>query len=540
MKRFFLALFIMLSVLNASATTQQAINELRSQIVLLLSKENMKPQMDGQAVKFTQDNIIHFAYIYDRNDEAMVVCILTTWSFDEAYTKSTIANIAPAINRIDGVKLLLGDDNFRFESDFIVTDKNNLLKQIKQALKTQDQAYEKTTTMFRRDLGNVDFSQTAEDLYTTGFVKWIIGQNDAAYGIAEYLVESKSPKGYALMGTLYENGIGVNQNPTKMVQYYQKALDGGELWCAYLIGQYYYDEGNYNKAYDYFMQATTDSPFNTRRSSAYNMIGKMLENGQGVTRDIELAKSNYRKSVEFASEMECESRKALARLGEPAESLSDFKEATKIMLSGLSTEDMYKRGLEYENGENERGISLPKAYAYFKAAADRDHELAALKMAEIYRSPYYPFNDPQTSDKYYAKAFKSLRQRENIDPVAAYNLGIMYKNGYSVKADEDEAMKYFQKAARSNSAPANYELGLIYKNQDEPVEAFTYFLKAAEESIEPAMWEVANAYEKGKGTSKSLDDARKWYKKCADMEGENSEGARIAIARLTRPVLNKS
>ncbi len=539
MKRFLLATLVILSFLGASATSQQTINDLRAQITLLLSKENMKPQMDGPNIEFNEDGIYHVAYIYDRKDDAKVINISTSWNYDDIFTREVVSNLAPAVSRIDGVKLLIDDSGYRYESDFIYTDKEHLATQIKQCLKAQAQVNQELFTMVHQDLGNVDFTKPTEDLYTAGFVKWILDKNDAARSIAEYLVKSKSPKGYALMAILYENGAGVPVNPEKMVQNYQKALDGGELWCAYTLGQYYYGKGNYKKAYDYFIQGTTDSPFNNRRSASYNMLGKMLENGDGITQDLEQATSNYRKSVEYATEMECEARKALARLGVPMEKPSDFTDATKIMLANMSAEDMYQRGLEYEKGLNDRGISLPKAFAYFKAASERNHDLATLKMAEIYRSPYYPFNDASTSDKYYSKAYKSLSRRQNIDPKAAYNLGLMYKNGYSVKADAEEARNYFSKAAAS-VPEANYELGVIYQEQDLSKEAFDYFLKAAEEDIEPAMFAVAVAYETGKGTSKDLDEARRWYKRCADYDGENSDAANKALAALTRPVKSKS
>lgn len=82
--------------------------------------------------------------------------------------------------------------------------------------------------------------------------------------------------------------------------------------------------------------------------------------------------------------------------------------------------------------------------------------------------------------KYFSQAF------ENKDPIAAYYLGLMYKNGYATAVDMNKANRYFEFAAQQN--------------------------------IPSAMFMLGNAYQFGEGEKIDLKQSYEWYKKAADLE----------------------
>ncbi|MDE6573733.1 MAG: sel1 repeat family protein, partial [Muribaculaceae bacterium] len=262
------------------------------------------------------------------------------------------------------------------------------------------------------------------------------------------------------------------------------------------------------------------------RANSYYMIGLMNENGEGTEHNLTIAVRNYRKAVDYSMTLESDGRMALLRLGEQVEDPSTFVDIPKTLLSGLTAESMFLKGLEYENGLNDRNVSLPKAYGYIKAAAEKHHTKAILKMGDIYISPYYPFNDKAKADKYYSKALKAFKNMESFSGEACYILGRMYKNGYGVMRDIDVATDYFKRAAEKRSAEGHYELGLIYEEELEPVDAFTHFMKSAELGFADGMFRVAQAFDSGKGTAKNKEKAFQWYSKCAETDSQAAKAAR--------------
>ena len=241
----------------------------------------------------------------------------------------------------------------------------------------------------------------------------------------------------------------------------------------------------------------------------------------------------YRKSVLYDTELESTGRKALIRLNVPVEYESDFVDATKTMLMGMTAKQMYETGLEYENGYNQRTVSLPEAYAFIKAAADRDYIDALEKMGEILVSEYYPFNDKAKSDKYYQKAFKKYKQlADHNDGNACNNLGYMYQLGRGVKADKEQAKFYYKKGSMQGDKNATWRFGLICKDELDYAEAFKYFYKAAEDGQGMAMLELAKLYENGIGVSTNKEKAIEWYRKCADSKYKAANDAKEALERL--------
>ena len=105
------------------------------------------------------------------------------------------------------------------------------------------------------------------------------------------------------------------------------------------------------------------------------------------------------------------------------------------------------------------------------------------------------------------------------NPVAQYNLGIIYSRGYGVPRDSKTAAEWYQKAADQGYARAQYELGLMYLEgrgvQKNSEEAYNLFKRTAEQRDLRAQYQLALMYYKGVGVEKNLKIARDWFIRAA-------------------------
>lgn len=535
MKKYILTLIICMTALmgHAELNTEQMM--LRRDIVSALTAAGYKPNIDGDGdVFFSDDDVRYWVSINDAWNNPFMVKLYTIFRYnpEKNRTKKNVEACASVVNQFKSVKLYCSDTDYSLRTNILCKDASLFKQTFKSILAEQKKAQKYILETVSSELAGLDLTGSKDSLYDTALNLYLKEDYYQAFKLFKYLADNGYPLAYSMMGMMYENGTGVAKNESLMIQYYDKAIENGEAWCAYNMGMYYFDKKNYQKAMDYFLQSSSsENPF---RSDSYYMIGQMNENGNGVAQNIFAAKQNYRKAVEYASELESKGRLALIRLGEQVDDPKDFVDISKALLNGLSSDDMYKKGYEYENGLNNRSVSLPKAYGYYKAAAEKNNARANIKMGEIYISQLYPFNDKAKSDKYYAKAFKTLKQQESYSGDANYQLGLMYKDGLSVEKDPELAVSYFTTAAKKGNADATYELGLIFQNELERVEAFNCFLKAAEKGHAKAMFEVAKAYETGIGTGRNREQATYWYSKCSKTDTRVAKDASAALKRLGR------
>lgn len=533
MKRYILTLIACMSMLYGSAELNTDQMQLRRNIVSALSSSGYKPNIDQDGdVFFTEDNTRYWISVNENWNNPFIVTLYTEFLYnsDNARTKENVEACVSVVNQMKTVKLFCKDLAYVLRSDILCKDADVFRKTFKSIVSEQKKAQEYISETISSGLGGLDLTGNKDAIYDKALDLYQKEDYYQAFKLFNYLADNGYPLAYSMLGMAYENGEGISKNEGLMIQNYEKAIENGESWCAYNLGSYYYEKKNYRKAMDYFLQSSSsENPF---RSDSYYMVGLMNENGNGVAKNIPVAVQNYHKAVEYSSELESKGRMALIRLGEQVDNPTDFEDIPKALLNGLSSEDMYNKGYEYENGLNNRAVSLPKAYGYYKASAEKNNAKANVKMGEIYISKFYPFNDKTKADKYYAKAFKALKKQEAYSGDACYHLGMMYKDGLSVEKNPELAVSYFKNASSKGNADANYELGLIYQNELERVEAFNCFLKAAEKGLPAAMLEVAKAYETGLGTARNRGQAINWYTKCEKTNTLYSKEAVEALKKM--------
>lgn len=69
----------------------------------------------------------------------------------------------------------------------------------------------------------------------------------------------------------------------------------------------------------------------------------------------------------------------------------------------------------------------------------------------------------------------------------------------------------------------------MYDGDEIYTEAVKWYRKAAEKGYAPAQYNLGNMYRYGKGIAKDIQEARRWYRKAANHGHEN---AKEALKRL--------
>lgn len=508
---------------------------IRLSIVKHLAREGYNPKIDKEGdIIFENDGYSYYVIINENWKDPYLITLFINFDYssgDGKFTRQNVEKCISQIARYKVVKLYCQDNSYSLRSDILCQNGEIFNETFKKLLTSTTAAIDELKEIIEAGTMDVDIIGDKDGAFAKAEKYYSDEDYSKAFPIFKELADHNYVKAYEYVATMYRYGEGTSENKELMAKYYEKAIDAGYNSIANSLGYYYYENEDYEKALQYFLKC--GSTENSSRAVALSNAGYIYENGKGVSVDIPMAVQCYRKSVLYDTELESTGRKALIRLNVPVEFESDFVDATKTMLMGMTAKQMYETGLEYENGYNQRTVSLPEAYAFIKAAADRDYIDALEKMGEILISEYYPFNDKAKSDKYYQKAFKKYKQlADHNDGNACNNLGYMYQLGRGVKADKEQAKFYYKKGSMQGDKNATWRFGLICKDELDYAEAFKYFYKAAEDGQGMAMLELAKLYENGIGVSTNKEKAIEWYRKCADSKYKAANDAKEALERL--------
>ena len=99
-----------------------------------------------------------------------------------------------------------------------------------------------------------------------------------------------------------------------------------------------------------------------------------------------------------------------------------------------------------------------------------------------------------------------------------FQLGTLYLLGRGIKRDDSEGVRWITRAALSDYAPAEVNLGIVYWNAipAEQEKAIRLFQKAAGQHFEAAEFILGGLYETGSGVPKDFAAAAAWYGKAAE------------------------
>ena len=140
---------------------------------------------------------------------------------------------------------------------------------------------------------------------------------------------------------------------------------------------------------------------------------------------------------------------------------------------------------------------------------------------------YYVTADDNEAVRWYRKA------ADQGHAEAQNRLGTYYEYGRGVTEDYDEAVRWYRKAADQDLAEAQNNLGECYYYgrgvTQHYTEAVRWYRKAAEQGHSLAQIQLGRCYENGRGVPQSKSEALKWYRKAA---AQRYSYAKEAVQRL--------
>ena len=292
------------------------------------------------------------------------------------------------------------------------------------------------------------------------------------------LAEQGAAPAQTLLGYMYREGLGVEQNDSEAVEWYRKAADQDDPDAEFLLG-YMYQRG-YGVP-QYFARA-----LQSYRNSAGNgvaaarvALGVMYDNAQGITRDREAA-------------------------------LAQYSSAAEAGLAGAQ----HSLAMAYEAGD---GVprDLDEALKWYRMAAAQNFALSQNRLGEMYDRGKGVRRDNDEAVKWYRLA------AEQGLPDAQFNLAKSYGAGRGVPRDTAQALKLYTAAAERGHAEGQVSVAIAHLKgrgvERSDREAVAWLQQAAAQCNADAQYQLANLYRLGQGVPKaSAAEELKWLKLAAE------------------------
>jgi TPR repeat protein len=232
-----------------------------------------------------------------------------------------------------------------------------------------------------------------------------------------------------LLGRMYDDGKGVEQNGEEAIKYYKMAIEKGDCHAMNNLGYMYYNgkgvERNYDEAIKYYKMSIEKG-----NSHAMFNLGLMYQYGDGVEQNYDEAIKYYKMAIEKGDSDAMNNLGHMFHTGFDVE--KNFEEAIKYYKMAIEKGDsdaMYNLGIMYHFGEGVEQ-NVEEAIKYYKMAIEKDFEkaktnLLALinkinELSTMEKIKYYNILNRCEKTKEYAK--KIIIKQETDDIVQMYNI----------------------------------------------------------------------------------------------------------------------
>jgi TPR repeat protein len=209
---------------------------------------------------------------------------------------------------------------------------------------------------------------------------------------------------------------------------------------------------------------------------------------------------------------------------------SDVATAIKFCktASGSSRRALYELGRAYAANRQ-----MPEAIGAYRKAADKGSTSAMVELGVLYGTGTGVAKDEAQARKLFERA------AEGGNPRGVANLAALSKTD-GAPADPVKARALLEKAAESNSAEAQYQLGLMTADgvggPKDDVAARALFEKAAAQDHPGALERMGAFAQAGRGGPKDAGAAKAYYEKAAAL---GNEDAKAALKRAECPYFIK-
>lgn len=415
------------------------------------------------------------------------------------------------------------EDNidFDFLSDEVIEENNETA--------LPDEELAEYLSDFSEDL-NIEFSEKYKKAKRLFYgTKNLAPDKKTAFNMFEEEAQNGNIFAIHDLANCYAKGFGCVANEILAAQLYKKALLGleekfSELkskdkkslnktdsfnidYLPYRIGKMYYyglgteldTEASKQKAFDYF-NASSDYAY----SAFY--LAKFYENGEP-----NVVEKNSKKAFNYYSTV-CENtdmpyayykkgfmlEKGIGTEANKKASDENYTNALNGFKSSLESHPddflQYRVGTMYLKGKG-CDIDLDKAIKYLKMSTDNGNDMAACTLAMTYIKTN---SNPEQFKKAMRLLHRSADKSKNA--LAEYNLGIVY-----LQQDEiEKGLKYLTRAAKQGNQFAQYKLGIYYLKNDKIEKAIHYLTVAAEQGNQFAQYKLGVYYLNIKETEKGI------------------------------------
>ena len=291
------------------------------------------------------------------------------------------------------------------------------------------------------------------------------------------------------------------------------------IWC--------YNTRRYESAFEGFSEYAKIG-----NATAQYYLGKMYEDGLGVSQDYIKAVEWYRKSAEQGYAKAQYNLSIMYYCGRGVSKDFDkylewYRKSIKQSAEQGDAGAQYCLGTWYATGRCAFQDDA-KAVEWYRKSAEQGHAGAQYDLGRMYENGRGVSQD-------YAKAVEWYRKSaEQGDAGAQYNLGRMYENGRGVSQDYAKAVEWFLKSAEQGDADVQCNLGRMYENgrgvSQDYAKAVEWYRKSAEQGNAAAQGQLGYMYGLGRGISQDYVKAVEWYRKSA----EQGNAAALCLLRNKR------
>lgn len=369
-----------------------------------------------------------------------------------------------------------------------------------------------------------------------------------AFADAQYAAkELGSADAAFLLGLMYDRGIATQVDPKRAIYWYERAETNP--MSAFILGTYNAVGKSISK--------------NAEKATEYLQFAARK---QFPMANFNLAVLNRSQNKEFLSYL---NKAATLDLGRTGIALADY-----FMLHNATPEQLKQAKNIYEQlakqGSNaaqiklgymyEQGLGVTRDYnqalTWYTQAAEQKRGQAQYLLGRLYqfgwlgttpnnaiakdwysqvKSTYTPaavaygFIDEVENDDY-RHAFNEYQQAADLgDPIAQYNLALIYEKGKNQAVDLDKAKELYKEAGKNEVIKAMVSLGNIYVLEQNVSKGLPWLNKAVSKQDEDANFHMGWLAEKGLLPHSSTKQALTYYQKAADQGQAN---AILALARL--------
>jgi uncharacterized protein len=261
---------------------------------------------------------------------------------------------------------------------------------------------------------------------------------------------------------------------------------------------------------------------NLEYADAYYFLGRFYSLGDGVSTNYQEALSLYEKGLSLGSAKCGYAIALMIRAGygvKKDEDLAQLKfmnhyEEIKKEADQNDPVSIHIIGTYYYYGLFVQRYVLT-AVEWFLKSASLGYSDSQYMLGMIHESSAEDEKAIESAIQYYEEAAKQQH------PYAQYALGVYYLS----EKIWPKAIKYLEQAANQKYSLAMYTLAMYYHEheQKQPQKAFNWFLEASNHGHEPSKYYTGLYYQHGRGVTKNIELAIKYYQEAAMKNDKNAQ-----------------